>query len=58
VTADCARRRAFDADDLGRFFIEPANAGDVDGVVALYEPTAAVASPRPADRHHAMFGVT
>jgi len=33
-------------EDLGRFFIERANAGDVDGLVALYEPDAVVAFPR------------
>ncbi len=29
---------ARDPDDLARFFVERANAGDVDGLVALYEP--------------------
>lgn len=32
-------------DDLGRFFVERANAGDVDGLVALYEPEAVLAFP-------------
>ncbi len=32
-------------EDLGKFFLERANAGDVDGVVALYEPEAVLASP-------------
>jgi ketosteroid isomerase-like protein len=32
-------------DDLGRFFVERANAGDVEGLVALYEPEAVVAFP-------------
>ena len=32
-------------DDLGRFFVERANAGDVDGLVALYEPQAVLAFP-------------
>lgn len=27
-------------EDLGRLFVERANAGDVDGLVALYEPAA------------------
>lgn len=31
--------------DLGRFFVERANAGDVDGLVALYEPDAVLAFP-------------
>ena len=31
---------ARDPEDLARFFVERANAGDVDGLVALYEPNA------------------
>ena len=31
---------AQDPNDLERFFVERANAGDVDGLVALYEPDA------------------
>ena len=31
--------------DLARLFIERANAGDVDGLVALYEPDAVLAFP-------------
>lgn len=31
--------------DLAKFFIERANAGDVDGLVALYEPNAVLAFP-------------
>jgi uncharacterized protein (TIGR02246 family) len=34
-----------DPDDLGRLFLQRANAGDVDGVVALYEPGAVLAGP-------------
>src|SRR6201996_511539 len=34
-----------DPDDLGRMFLQRANAGDVDGVVALYEPGAVLAGP-------------
>jgi ketosteroid isomerase-like protein len=30
-------------DDLGRFFVERVNSGDVDGLVALYEPEAVLA---------------
>lgn len=30
---------------MGRLFLERANEGDVDGVVALYEPDAVLASP-------------
>ena len=32
-------------EDLGRYFLERANAGDVDGLVALYEPGAVLAFP-------------
>lgn len=39
------RARAARPEDLGRFFVERANAGDVDGVVALYEPDAVLALP-------------
>jgi ketosteroid isomerase-like protein len=40
-TAERARR----PEDLDRLFLERANAGDVDGVVALYEPQAVLAFP-------------
>jgi ketosteroid isomerase-like protein len=33
-------------EDLSDFFLERANAGDVEGVVALYEPDAVLAFPR------------
>ena len=36
---------ALQPNDLGRFFVERANAGDVDGLVALYEPGAVLALP-------------
>ncbi|NGN67507.1 nuclear transport factor 2 family protein [Streptomyces sp. A7024] len=36
---------ANEPNDLGRYFIERANAGDVDGLVALYEPDAVLAFP-------------
>jgi ketosteroid isomerase-like protein len=42
---DLRREKAFDPGDLGRMFIERANAGDVDGLVALYETEAALAFP-------------
>lgn len=32
-------------EDLSRLFLERANAGDVDGVVALYEPEAVLVDP-------------
>ncbi len=34
---------ALQPEDLGRFFVERANAGDVDGLVALYTPDAVLA---------------
>jgi ketosteroid isomerase-like protein len=36
---------AAEPQDLGRLFLQRASAGDVDGVVALYEPGAVLASP-------------
>ncbi|CCH35684.1 nuclear transport factor 2 family protein [Actinosynnema sp. NPDC047251] len=36
---------AAEPNDLGKYFIERANAGDVDGLVALYEPDAVLAFP-------------
>jgi ketosteroid isomerase-like protein len=44
---DGARRRepAAHPNDLGRFFLERANAGDVEGLVALYESDAILAFP-------------
>jgi ketosteroid isomerase-like protein len=36
---------AMQPEDLGAFFLERANAGDVEGVVALYEPGAVLAFP-------------
>ncbi|MCC6209008.1 MAG: nuclear transport factor 2 family protein [Gammaproteobacteria bacterium] len=34
---------AIEPEDLARFFLERANAGDVEGIVALYEKNAALA---------------
>ncbi len=36
---------ATEPNDLGKFFIERGNAGDVEGLVALYEPDAVLAFP-------------
>lgn len=36
---------ALEPEDLSRFFVERANAGDVDGLVALFEPEAVLAFP-------------
>lgn len=43
--AQRAQDKALAPEDLGRMFIERANAGDVDGLVALYEPGAVLAGP-------------
>jgi ketosteroid isomerase-like protein len=40
------QERAGQPDDLGRLFIERANAGDVEGLAALYEPGAVLAAPQ------------
>ena len=40
-----AREAALDPEDLPRFFVSRANAGDVEGLVALYEPDAVLAGP-------------
>ena len=39
------RAGAAEPEDLARLFLDRASAGDVDGVVALYEPDAVLASP-------------
>ena len=46
-------------EDLGRFFLERANAGDVEGLVALYEPEAVLAFPagRLSTGHDQIRGV-
>jgi ketosteroid isomerase-like protein len=36
---------ALEPEDLDRFFLQRASAGDVEGVVALYEPDAVLAFP-------------
>ncbi len=40
-----AQEPALDPEDLARFFVSRANAGDVEGLVALYEPDAVLAGP-------------
>jgi len=40
-----ARERAAQPEDLGRFFVERANAGDAEGLAALYETDAVLAFP-------------
>src|SRR5262245_9696212 len=39
------REPARNPEDLARFFVVRANAGDVEGLVALYEPDAVLAAP-------------
>jgi ketosteroid isomerase-like protein len=43
VDKDAERERATQPDDLSRLIVQRLNAGDVDGVVALYEPHAVLA---------------
>jgi ketosteroid isomerase-like protein len=45
MNAEDARERAQRPEDLDRLFLERANAGDIEGVVALYEPDAVLAFP-------------
>jgi ketosteroid isomerase-like protein len=45
MTATARRPPAVDPNDLGRYFVERVNAGDVEGLVALYEPGAVLAFP-------------
>ncbi|MEV0973017.1 YybH family protein [Microtetraspora glauca] len=42
---DDLRERAARPEDLSRFVVERLNAGDVEGLVALYEPDAVLALP-------------
>ncbi len=45
MTVITDRPKATDPNDLGKFFVDRANAGDVEGLVALYEPGAVLAFP-------------
>jgi len=45
ASADPARARANEPDDLARLLLERLNAADVEGVVELYEPDAVLALP-------------
>ena len=45
VTSNPEPAPAAQPEDLGRYFLERANAGDVEGLVALYEPGAVLAFP-------------
>jgi uncharacterized protein (TIGR02246 family) len=45
VTTDEKRQPAVEPNDLPRLFVERANAGDADGLAALYEPDAVLTFP-------------
>ncbi|MEQ4721804.1 nuclear transport factor 2 family protein [Nonomuraea sp. B19D2] len=45
MTIDDARKSAVQPEDLSRYIVERLNAGDVEGLVALYEPDAVLALP-------------
>jgi ketosteroid isomerase-like protein len=45
VTGNAEPESAAQPEDLGRYFLERANSGDVEGLVALYEPGAVLAFP-------------
>jgi ketosteroid isomerase-like protein len=45
MTDETARERAATPEDLIRLILERLNAGDVEGLAALYEPDAALALP-------------
>ncbi|MGP3921475.1 YybH family protein [Nonomuraea sp. 10N515B] len=45
MSSDDVRKRAEQPEDLSRFVVERLNAGDVEGLVALYEPDAVLALP-------------
>ena len=45
MSGDQGQQPAAQPEELGRFFVERANAGDVEGLVALYEPSAVLAVP-------------
>jgi ketosteroid isomerase-like protein len=46
MTGNAEPEPAAKPEDLGKYFLERANAGDVEGLVALYEPGAVLAFPR------------
>jgi ketosteroid isomerase-like protein len=45
MSSSNTRESALEPEDLARFFMIRANAGDVEGLVALYEPDAVLALP-------------
>src|SRR5690242_1458725 len=46
MSGDGRRRPAAEPGELARLFVERANAGDVEGLVELYEPDAVLTFPR------------
>jgi ketosteroid isomerase-like protein len=46
MTSSAEPEPAAEPEDLGEYFLQRANAGDVEGLVALYEPGAVLALPR------------
>jgi hypothetical protein len=53
MTASPEPAPAMQSEDLGEFFLERANDGDVEGLVALYEPGAVLAFPSGTAGHRA-----
>lgn len=51
--SEASRKTASEPQELTRLFVEFANAGDVDGLVSLYEPDATLAAGAPVARGHA-----
>ena len=45
MTTSAEPEPATEPEDLGEYFLQRANAGDVEGLVALYEPGAVLAFP-------------
>jgi ketosteroid isomerase-like protein len=45
VNSHTSREAAQEPEDLARLFVARANAGDIEGLVALYEPDAILAGP-------------
>ena len=45
MSGDEGHEPATQPEDLGRFFMQRANAGDLEGLMALYEPDAVLAVP-------------
>jgi ketosteroid isomerase-like protein len=45
MTDSSGREPANEPNDLGRLFVERANAGDLEGLMAIYEPGAVLAFP-------------